>query len=117
MSSGFGCSTIYPVNPPIRLVAIDIDGTLLDPHFQISARNLSVLRAAHQAGVAVLLATGRRHDYALPVARELGIPVWLISSNGAVIRSSAGETFYTDRLPASTAKKLINHMHEFRGNA
>ena len=105
------------MNLPIRLVAIDIDGTLLDPHFQISARNLSVLRAAHQAGVAVLLATGRRHDYALPVARELGIPVWLISSNGALIRSSAGETFYTDRLPANTARKLIHHMHEFRGNA
>ena len=75
------------------------------------------MRAAHQAGVAVLLATGRRHDYALPVARELGIPVWLISSNGALIRSSAGETFYTDRLPASTARKLIHHMQEFRGNA
>jgi len=105
------------VNLPIRLVAIDIDGTLLDPHFQISVRNLSALRAAHEAGVAILLATGRRHDYALPVARELGIPVWLISSNGALIRSSAGDTFYTDRLPASTARKLIHHMHEFRGHA
>ena len=105
------------MNPPVHLVAIDIDGTLLDPHFQISARNLSALRAAHEAGVAVLLATGRRHDYALPVAQELGIPVWLISSNGALIRSSAGETFYTDHLPATTARKLIQHMEEFRGNA
>ena len=102
---------------PIRLVAIDIDGTLLDPHFQISARNLQALRAAQHAGLEIMLATGRRHDYALPVARELGVPVWLISSNGALIRSSSGETFYADRLPAGTARKLIRHMDEYRRHA
>jgi len=101
----------------VRLLAIDIDGTLLDPHFQISERNRSALRAAHDAGIEVLLATGRRHDYALPVAAELGFPVWLVSSNGALIRSSEGKTFYADRLPATTAVKLIRHMDEFRGHA
>ena len=105
------------MNPPIRLIAIDIDGTLLDPQFRISARNLSALQNAHANGIEIILATGRRHDYAMPVARELGLPVWLISSNGALIRSSAGETFYADRLPASTAIKLIRHMEDFRGNA
>jgi Cof subfamily protein (haloacid dehalogenase superfamily) len=98
-------------------VAIDIDGTLLDPQFQISARNLAALRAAHQAGIEIMLATGRRHDYALPVVQELGIPAWLISSNGALVRSSRGETFSTDRLPAATARKLIVYMDEFRPNA
>ena len=109
-------NTVNPASP-IRLVAIDIDGTLLDPHFQISARNLAALRAAHQAGMEIMLATGRRHDYALPVANELGIPVWLVSSNGALIRSSAGETFFADRLPTATARKLVAHMEEFRSNA
>lgn len=101
----------------IRVVAIDIDGTLLDPHFQITRRNLDALRAAHNSGIIIILATGRRHDFALPVVHELGIPVWLISSNGALVRSSAGETFYVDRLPASTAHKLIRYMDEFRPNA
>jgi len=105
------------VNTPVRLVAIDIDGTLLDPHFQISQRNLDALHAAHESGIEIMLATGRRHDYAIPVVRDLGIPVWLISSNGALVRSSSGETFYADRLPATTARKLILHMEEFRGNA
>jgi Cof subfamily protein (haloacid dehalogenase superfamily) len=109
--------TIYPVNPHIRLLAIDIDGTLLDPHFKLPARNLEALRRAHEAGIEIMLATGRRHDYALPVAQELGFPVWLVSSNGALIRSSAGETFFTDLLPSQTAQKLIAHMDEFRGNA
>jgi Cof subfamily protein (haloacid dehalogenase superfamily) len=105
------------VKSPIRLVAIDIDGTLLDPHFQITSRNLEALQATHQSGIQIILATGRRHDYALPIARQLGVPVSLISSNGAVIRSTAGETFYTDRLPANTAHKLIRHMDDFRGHA
>ena len=109
--------TINPVKPPIRLVAIDIDGTLLDPQFQISRRNLNALRAAHESGITIMLATGRRHDYALPVVHELGIPVWLISSNGALVKSSSGERFYADRLPVPTARKLIDHMDHFRGNA
>jgi Cof subfamily protein (haloacid dehalogenase superfamily) len=103
--------------PSIRLIAVDIDGTLTDPDYKISARNYEALREAHRAGIEIVLATGRRHDYAMPVARELGFPIWLISSNGALVRSSAGETDFTDRLPANSARKLIRHMEEFRGSA
>jgi Cof subfamily protein (haloacid dehalogenase superfamily) len=102
---------------PIRLLALDIDGTLTDPNFQVPARNIAALRTAHEAGIEIILATGRRHDYALPIAQELGFPIWLISSNGALIRSSASETFFTDRLPARTAAELIQYMDEFRGHA
>jgi Cof subfamily protein (haloacid dehalogenase superfamily) len=102
---------------PIRLLALDIDGTLTDPSFQVPARNIAALRAAHEAGIEIILATGRRHDYALPIARELGFPIWLISSNGALIRSSDNETFFTDRLPARTALELIQYMNEYRGHA
>jgi Cof subfamily protein (haloacid dehalogenase superfamily) len=102
---------------PIRLLALDIDGTLTDPNFQVPARNIAALRAAHEAGIEIILATGRRHDYALPIAQELGFPIWLISSNGALIRSSDSETFFTDRLPARTAAELIQYMDEFRGHA
>jgi Cof subfamily protein (haloacid dehalogenase superfamily) len=102
---------------PIRLLALDIDGTLTDPSFQVPARNIAALRAAHEAGIEIILATGRRHDYALPIAQELGFPIWLISSNGALIRSSDSETFFTDRLPARTALELIQYMNEYRGHA
>jgi Cof subfamily protein (haloacid dehalogenase superfamily) len=101
----------------IHVVAVDIDGTLTDPQFQVSARNIAALRAAHQAGIQIILATGRRHDYAMPVARELGVPVMLLSSNGALMRSSEGNTLFAERLPASTAGKLIRHMDDYRGNA
>jgi hypothetical protein len=104
------------VKPPIRLLAIDIDGTLLNSQFQIPPANLEALRHAHEAGVEILLVTGRRHSFALPIAEQLGFDLWLISSNGAVTRSSSGELFHRDLLPAGTARGLCAAMREFRGN-
>src|SRR3982074_141110 len=102
-------------NSPIRLLATDIDGTLLNPQFQISERDLAALRRAHAAGIEVVLVTGRRHTFALPIAQQLGFDLWLISSNGAVTRSLNGETFHRDLLPASTCLELVKVMQDFRG--
>jgi len=99
----------------LRLIAIDIDGTLLNPEFRISETDLATLRRAHAEGVEVILVTGRRHTFALPIAQLLGFDLWLISSNGAVTRSLSGETFHRDMLPATTCGKLIDVMQEFRG--
>lgn len=102
--------------PPIQLIALDIDGTLLDSTFQISARNLEALRRAHDAGVEILLGTGRRHAFALPIAQALGFPVVLISSNGAVTRSSDGQLFHCDLLPAPVAREFVQFMSAYRHN-
>jgi Cof subfamily protein (haloacid dehalogenase superfamily) len=104
------------VRPPIRLLAADIDGTLLNPQFQISEVDMAALRRAHQEGVEVILVTGRRHRFAIPIAEQLGFDLWLISSNGAITRSLAGEDFHRDLLPAETCRKLCGAMREFRGN-
>jgi Cof subfamily protein (haloacid dehalogenase superfamily) len=102
--------------PSIRLLATDIDGTLLNPQFQVSDCDLMALRRAHAAGIEIVLVTGRRHTFALPIAKQLGFDLWLISSNGAVTRSLAGETFHRDLMPAETCRKLCAAMQEFRGN-
>ncbi|MGA7572761.1 MAG: Cof-type HAD-IIB family hydrolase [Terriglobales bacterium] len=99
----------------LRLIAIDIDGTLLNPEFQISETDLATLRRAHSEGIEVILVTGRRHTFALPIAQQLGFDLWLISSNGAVTRSLAGETFHRDLLPQATCSELVQRMREFRG--
>jgi Cof subfamily protein (haloacid dehalogenase superfamily) len=104
------------VIPPIRLLAVDIDGTLLNPEFRISDADLAAMRRAHREGVEVILVTGRRHAFALPIARQLGFDFWLISSNGAVTRALAGETFHRDLLPAEICRRLCAAMREFRGN-
>ena len=102
--------------PSIRLLATDIDGTLLNPHFQISEGDLEGLRRAHAAGIEIVLVTGRRHSFALPIARQLGFDLWLISSNGAVTRSLSGQTFHRDLMPAETCRRLCGAMQRFRGN-
>jgi hypothetical protein len=104
------------VKPPIRLLAIDIDGTLLNPEFEISAVDMAALRRVHQEGVEVVLVTGRRHTFALPIAEQFGFDLWLISSNGCITRSLAGETFHRDLLPAATCLTLCGEMKGFRGN-
>ncbi len=105
------------ISPPsIRLLATDIDGMLLNPQFQISDGDLMALRRAHAAGIEIVLVTGRRHTFALPIAKQLGFDLWLISSNGAVTRSLAGETFHRDLMPAELCRQLCGAMQEFRGN-
>ncbi len=104
------------MKPSVRLLGVDIDGTLLNPEFEISAADLSALRRAHAEGVEVVVVTGRRHTFALPVVQQLGFALWVISSNGAITRSLAGETFHRDLLPVETCRSLCANMREFRGN-
>ena len=104
------------MTPPIRLLAVDIDGTLLNSQFRVSQKDVNALRHAHECGVEVILVTGRRHTFAMPMAAQLGFDLWLISSNGAVTRSSRGENFHRDLLPAATCLELCSTMRDFRGN-
>jgi Cof subfamily protein (haloacid dehalogenase superfamily) len=108
--------TVKISRPSIRLLATDIDGTLLNPQFQVSYGDLMALRRAHAAGIEIVLVTGRRHTFALPIAKQLAIDLWLISSNGAVTRSLAGETFHRDIMPAETCRRLCGSMQAFRGH-
>jgi Cof subfamily protein (haloacid dehalogenase superfamily) len=105
---------LQKVTPRIKLLAIDIDGTLLDSRHQLPEGNRLALQRAHDAGVEVVLVTGRRHRYAMSIASLLGFDHWIISSNGAVTRSMQGETFHRDLLPAASARALIAHMDAFR---
>jgi Cof subfamily protein (haloacid dehalogenase superfamily) len=100
----------------IRLLATDIDGTLLNSEFRISDADLTALHRVHDDDVEIVLVTGRRHTFALPIARLLGFDLWIISSNGAITRSLAGETFHRDMLSAATCRKLYTAMRDFRGH-
>jgi len=110
------CEFKRPTPGQIQLLALDIDGTLLNPQFKISEGDLAALRHAHDSGIEIVLVTGRRHTCALPIAQQLGFDLWLISSNGAVTRSLAGETFHRDLMPREICRELVGAMQEFRGN-
>lgn len=104
------------MTPPIRLLAVDIDGTLLNSQFHIADHDIEALRRAHSSGMEVMLVTGRKHTFALPIAEQLGLDLWLISSNGAVTRSLRGEAFHRDLLPVETCRHICAAMDDFRGN-
>jgi hypothetical protein len=93
----------------IQLIAIDIDGTLLpSAGLSISHRNCAALRAAEAAGIEIVIATGRRQAYAMPLIAQVGLDEnsVMISSNGAVVRGFGGELLDRRFLPLETARRL-----------
>jgi Cof subfamily protein (haloacid dehalogenase superfamily) len=93
----------------IRLIAIDIDGTLVSSAGpKISPRNCAALRAAEAAGIEVVIATGRRQAYAMPLIAQVGLneEAVMISSNGAVVRGFDGQLLDRRFLPVETARRL-----------
>jgi Cof subfamily protein (haloacid dehalogenase superfamily) len=101
----------------IRLIALDIDGTLLDSRFQVPPANREAIAAATARGIEVALVTGRRFDFALPVARQIEAPLTMIVSNGALIRTSDGVTHLRHILPRETAKRVLETTREWRDAA
>jgi HAD superfamily hydrolase (TIGR01484 family) len=83
-----------------RLIALDMDGTLLGDDGRVSPRNLAALHAAQAAGILIVVATGRRHSYAMHVLRPLGLDHLsvLVSSNGTVTRTLG--SFGADPIPS-----------------
>ena len=102
--------------PKIRMITVDLDGTLLNPEARVSPHNLAALHAAADAGVHITVATGRRHTYAMHVLRAIGMPpqTVMITSNGAVVRTLAGDLIERTFMPNSTARWLCGHLGEFR---
>lgn len=94
---------------PVRLVAIDMDGTLL-PDFStvVSARNRLALRAAQEAGITVVIATGRRQAFTAPLLEGVGLRAEtpMVTSNGAVTRTFAGERIDFEHLDPALARGL-----------
>ena len=98
------------------MIAIDIDGTLAGPDGRVSPRNLAALKAAERAGIEIVIATGRRHCYAMRVLRDLALSDSnaLISSNGTVTRTIGATLLHRTHLPLLTARWLCSHVDEFR---
>jgi len=91
----------------VRLIALDIDGTLLDSRWQVSDANRAAIAEAARRGIEVALVTGRRYDFAMPVARNLDAPLTMIVNNGALIRSKEGRTHLRHLLDRRTAERVL----------
>jgi len=93
---------------PISLLALDLDGTLLNASGTISERNRIAIDHARREGVHVALVTGRRFRDSRPVALELGLDVPLISHNGALTKHAATlQTVSVLPLPLDAAREAL----------
>lgn len=104
------------MHPPVRLVAIDMDGTLLPALSQtMSERTGRSLLAAQVAGITVVIATGRRLAYTLPLIDGLGLraDTPLITSNGAVTSTLGGGTIDRSHMDARVARGLCGVLRPF----
>jgi Cof subfamily protein (haloacid dehalogenase superfamily) len=101
----------------IRLIALDIDGTLLDSSSEVPPANLRAVEAASKLGIEVLLVTGRRFDFALPIARQFACPLTMIVNNGALVKSTEGQTYLRHLLPRDTAREVLGETTAFRRGA
>ena len=101
----------------VRLIALDIDGTLLDSRWQLSEANRAAIADAAERGIEIALATGRRYDFALPIAQKLGCPLTMIVSNGALNRAKSGETHLRHLLSVDTARRVLDATREWRDGA
>ena len=99
---------------PIRLIATDIDGTLLDSHGELPEANALAIGEAAERGIEIVIVTGRRFDPARRIAQKLPCDAHLIVSNGALVKSGSGETHLRSLLPIETARRVIEATGEFR---
>jgi Cof subfamily protein (haloacid dehalogenase superfamily) len=95
---------------PIKLLALDIDGTLLTPHGEITPRNSAAINSARQSGVQIVLVTGRRFNSARELAQRLDMGAPLISHNGALTKNV--ETLDYHPLDIGTARAIIGFGRE-----
>ena len=91
----------------IRLIAVDIDGTLLNSRGQLPDAHREALVDASARGIDVALVTGRSFHFAAPVVDLLPLPLTLICNNGAVVKSPRGETLMCHLLPRDTARRIL----------
>lgn len=102
----------------IRLLALDLDGTLLNSRGRLSDRNRKALAQARELGVRTALVTGRRFRDARPIALELGIDIPLISHNGALTKHARTlETVAVTLLPLETAREVLRVGRSAGGDA
>jgi 5-amino-6-(5-phospho-D-ribitylamino)uracil phosphatase len=102
----------------IKLLALDLDGTLLNSRGKIPEANKIAIKKAEEKGVLVTIATGRRFRDALPVGLELELNAPLITHNGALLKyAQTNETVAASIISTETVREILRVGREFGGDA
>jgi len=98
----------------IRLLAIDIDGTLLNSQGRVPPANLTAIHRAAARGVRIVIATGRSFHFALQALGDLPDDITLLVYNGAIVRARSGETLLRRLLPQAVARRVLEATRDWR---
>ena len=98
---------------PYRLLALDVDGTLLDPDGELRDTVRQAIMAAQQTGLRVILCTGRRFRSARPWAQELQLDGPIVVHNGALVKDVASaETLHCHPLPETLCRRGLEVLRQ-----
>lgn len=111
--------TVHPVPEPvegparIRLIATDLDGTILDDAGAVSPRTRAALDAARDAGIPTVPVTARQPIGLRPIAEMAGFDGWALCGNGAYgVHLSTGEHLFAEEIPAAVQRELADALLE-----
>ncbi len=96
----------------LKLIAIDMDGTLLNSRCQISRENVAAIKQVQTLGIEVVIATGRTYQEVMDLCQQAGIATHVISSNGALVHSQAGRKLASVTLSKQTTSHIVNWLEE-----
>lgn len=97
----------------IRLLAIDIDGTLLNSHGQLPDAHREAVVGAAASGIEIALVTGRSFHFAKPIALLLPVPLTLVVNNGALVKRASGETLLRHLLQRDIARVILEETRAY----
>lgn len=95
-----------------KLVASDLDGTLLTPEHRIAPYTKQVLEQLHQQGIHFVFATGRHHVDVASIRETVGIPAYMITSNGARVHDSDNQLVYQHNVDPAIVASLIKEVKD-----
>lgn len=100
-----------------KLLAIDVDGTLLNSSSQLTPATAAAVRRAQERGLKIVLATGRRLGNTLPVARALGVQELMVVHNGVVVADPTSlQPVLQSGICPSLAANLVDRLNSWRVN-
>jgi len=91
-----------------KVIISDLDGTLLNNHHTISDYTQSVFQELHRKNYLIVVATGRHHLDAMPLVEKLGVPLYLVTSNGARIHSPEKELLFSINMESDIVKSVLS---------
>lgn len=94
----------------IKLIASDVDGTLVGSNHKISEKNIEIIKKAQNLGIKFLVTTGRLYEETAPLLEESNIFCEYIVMNGAEYRNESGDILSSKHISTENAEAIVDYL-------